>query len=279
MRRLWVPTSIRDRSQSLIVLKGRPKKFRKPVSKKLRAGLQQKKRPRWRHFSITGHRSFVDELIARNLYKFTGVSKRRPRSLSRKINVTTSKRRKHGPFGFSAISVPRVASHSAKRSGQQNGSETLPRSELLDWTLQRVQQIKDEIRSSDLSPSALQLTLAIDVMLKDVASPARPFESASRLAEQNTALPPPSVAPQRLDRKTIETKSLEAAIGNAVKKGVQGCENFVGVIVKRTTPKSKFDTNWALRGVRFGNVDRGKADKAISLIVERMQREYRLSDD
>jgi len=273
MRRLWVPTSIRNRSQSLILLKGRPKKFRKPVGKKLRAGLHQKKHPRSRHFSITGHRSFVDELPLRSLYKFTGVLKRTPRRLSRKINVT-GKRQKHGPFGFRAISVPL-----AKRFSQRNGNETLPRSELLDWTLQKVQQIKDEIRSSDLSPSALQLNPAIDVMLEVVASPARPFESASQLAEQTAALPPPSVAPQKLDRKTIESESLEAAIGNAVKKGVQGCENFVGVIVKRTTPKSKFDTNWTLRGVRFGRVDRGKADKAISLIVERMQREYKLSDD
>jgi hypothetical protein len=103
----------------------------------------------------------------------TGVSKRRLRRLSRKINVTTGKHRKHGPFGFRAINVPRVASYSAKKSGQQNGNETLPRSELLDWTLQKVQQIKDEIRCSDLAPSALQLIPAIDVMLEVVASPAK----------------------------------------------------------------------------------------------------------
>jgi hypothetical protein len=119
----------------------------------------------------------------------------------------------------------------------------LPRSELLDWTLRKVQQIKDGIRCSDQAPSALQLIPAIDVMLEVVASPARPFETMLQFVGQNTALSPPSVTLQKLTRKTIESGSLEPAIGNAVKKGVQGCENFVGVVVKRTTPKSKFDTN------------------------------------
>jgi len=163
--------------------------------------------------------------------------------------------------------------------GQRNRNQTLPRSELLDWTLQKVQEIRDEIRSSDLAPSALQLTPAIDVMLEVVTSPARRFETASELTEQKTTLLPLSATTRKLDRKTIKSGSLEAAIDNAVKKGVQGCENFVGVIVKRTTPKSKFDTNWSLGGVRFGRVDRGKANKAISLIIERMQREYKLLDD
>lgn len=230
-------------------------------------------------FSNHGHRSFVSEQTPRNLHKFTGFSKRRPQRLSRKINASADKCRKHGSFGFRAISVKRVASYSAKRSRPRTRNETLRRSELLDWTLQKVHEIKDEIRSSDLVPSALQLTPAIDLMLEVVASPARPFESASHPAKQNPALSPPSGTPQKLDRKTIKSESLEAAIGNAVKNGVLGCENFVGVIVQRTTPKSKFDTNWALRGVRFGRVDRGKADKAISLIVEQMQREYKLSDD
>jgi hypothetical protein len=133
----------------------------------------------------------------------------------------------------------------------------------------------DEIRSSDLAPSAPQLTPAIDVMLEVVTSPARRFETASELTEQKTTLLPLSATTRKLDRKTIKSGSLEAAIDNAVKKGVQGCENFVGVIVKRTT----LDTNWSLGGVRFGRVDRGKANKAISLIIERMQREYKLLDD
>jgi hypothetical protein len=51
------------------------------------------------------------------------------------------------------------------------------------------------------------------------------------------------------------------------------------VIVQRITPKSRFDTNWALRGVKFGKANREKADKAITTVVERMQREFRLSDD
>jgi hypothetical protein len=112
-------------------------------------------------------------------------------------------------------------------------------------------------------------------MLEVVSSP----PSSPQPVEQDTTLLLSLVPPEKLDRKSIECENLEIAINNAVKKGVQGCENFVGVIVKRTTPKSKFDTNWTLRGVRFGKVDRRKADKAIALVVERMQRQYKLSDD
>ena len=208
MRGLWMPTSIRNRSPSLILLKDRLEKFRKPVGKKRRAGLQQKKHPGSRRFSITGHRIFVDELTPRNPYKFIGVSKRRPRSLSRKINVTAGKRRKHDPFGFRATSVPCFARYSPKRSGQRNRNETLPRSELLDWTLQKVQEIKDEIRRSDLAPSALQLTPAIDVMLEVATSPARRFETASELTERKTTLLPLSTTTRKLDRKTIKSGSL-----------------------------------------------------------------------
>jgi hypothetical protein len=51
------------------------------------------------------------------------------------------------------------------------------------------------------------------------------------------------------------------------------------VIVQRITPKSRFDAKWALRGVKFGRADREKAHKAVTTAVERMQREFRLSDD
>ena len=57
------------------------------------------------------------------------------------------------------------------------------------------------------------------------------------------------------------------------------CTGFVGVIIQRETPKSRFDANWAVRGVKFGAADRTKSLKAIEMIVERMQRNFLLSDD
>ena len=80
-------------------------------------------------------------------------------------------------------------------------------------------------------------------------------------------------------RVSMTTPELELAISEAVKKAASGCEDFVGVIVLRKTPKSHLDPNWAIRGVKFGKADRKVADEALATVVERMQRELLLSED
>jgi hypothetical protein len=80
-------------------------------------------------------------------------------------------------------------------------------------------------------------------------------------------------------RTPITRSELQLVITNAVKKSAPGCETFVGVVVQKQTPESRFDANWAIRGVRFGNADREKSGKALATIVERMQCEFSLSDD
>jgi hypothetical protein len=91
------------------------------------------------------------------------------------------------------------------------------------------------------------------------------------------------VPPKRRWRKerrvSLATPELELAILEAVKKAAPGCEDFVGVIVRHKTPKSHLDPNWAIRGVKFGNADRPMANEALAGVVERMQREFLLSDD
>ena len=79
------------------------------------------------------------------------------------------------------------------------------------------------------------------------------------------------------DRNLIAAEALQSAITDAVKKE-SSCEAFVGVIVERTTPKSRLDANWALIGVKFGRADRKKANQAVTTVVERMQRDFRLPD-
>ena len=64
-----------------------------------------------------------------------------------------------------------------------------------------------------------------------------------------------------------------------VKKTAPGCESFVGVVVRRTKPKSCLHANWELQGIKFGNADREMAIEALTVIVERMQREFRLAED
>ena len=79
-------------------------------------------------------------------------------------------------------------------------------------------------------------------------------------------------------RGSMTIPELERAILEAV-KATPGCEDFVGVIVAHQTPKSHRDPNWLIRGVKFGKTDRKVANEALDRVVERMQREYRLSVD
>jgi hypothetical protein len=80
----------------------------------------------------------------------------------------------------------------------------------------------------------------------------------------------------RVSKTTLE---LELAISEAVKSAAPGCEDFVGVIVRHTAPKSHLDPNWEVRGVKFGKADRKMVDQALATVVDRMQQEFRLSDD
>jgi hypothetical protein len=81
------------------------------------------------------------------------------------------------------------------------------------------------------------------------------------------------------DRNLVSPEAIQAAITAAVKKADPSCEPFVGVLVQRMNPKSRVEANWAIRGVKFGRADRKKAGDVLATIVERMQREFNLSDD
>ena len=79
-------------------------------------------------------------------------------------------------------------------------------------------------------------------------------------------------------RVSISLSELQSAIGEAVKTAAPGCEAFVGVVVRRKTPGSRLDANWELAGTKFGTVDRNTANKALTAIVTRMQKEFRVTE-
>jgi hypothetical protein len=81
------------------------------------------------------------------------------------------------------------------------------------------------------------------------------------------------------DRSSVSCDLLQSAITEAVKKVDHGCEAFAGVVIKRETPKSRLDANWAVQGVRFGRADRDKAGQALATIVEQAQRYFSLAED
>jgi len=101
------------------------------------------------------------------------------------------------------------------------------------------------------------------------------LQGAQPLIEQ-TQSPPKWWSKDTRVSKTAE--ELELMIREAV-KAAPGCEAFVGVIIQRTTPKSRLDSNWEIWGIRFGGMDRQIAREALIPIVERMQQEFRLTED
>ena len=52
----------------------------------------------------------------------------------------------------------------------------------------------------------------------------------------------------------------------------------MGVIIQRKRPKSRLDATWELRGIKFGRTDRELAREALTPIIERMQREFSLTE-
>jgi hypothetical protein len=79
-------------------------------------------------------------------------------------------------------------------------------------------------------------------------------------------------------REQIKCETLEVAIATAVKRSDPRCEYFIGVFIERRAPTSCDDTNWAVRGIKFGKAERENCNTALSVIVERLKREFEISD-
>jgi hypothetical protein len=148
-----------------------------------------------------------------------------------------------------------------------------PISDLVALTLREVQQLRTDQLLSDraVSPS---LPEVMDVLVAIVSSPAKPVELSDPTSLRRER--EPLVSMKATDVRLIASETLQSAIVDAVRKAEPA---FVDVIVERISPKSRFDTNWALKGVKFGKADREKANRAVTTVVERMQREFRLSED
>ena len=81
-----------------------------------------------------------------------------------------------------------------------------------------------------------------------------------------------------IDITACPSKELELAVAEAVRKTASGCDDFVGVIVDRKKPKTRFDPNWEIRGVKFGKTDKKMVGEALATVVAQLQREFRLAD-
>lgn len=157
-------------------------------------------------------------------------------------------------------------------------------SELIDAIIQQVERLKHEREGPVGGNSQPRPAMVMQTLAEIIASPSRPVKQ-----EMKSPIVPARVEPVRIitprakarhgNRSPIASANLETAIAEAIRQRVPGCESLVGVIVQQTRPKSRFDANWVVRGVKFGRADREKVNEAITGIVETMQREYILSDD
>lgn len=87
-----------------------------------------------------------------------------------------------------------------------------------------------------------------------------------------------NLASDSLSRECIERAALEAAITVAVKRSGPTCEPFVGVVVERIAQKSSKETNWTIKGVKFGRSEREQCNAALSVIIKRLRREFEIAD-
>jgi hypothetical protein len=134
----------------------------------------------------------------------------------------------------------------------------------------------DPVRRQEQAPPRESAALSGDIgSLTEPGSLSEPTSPESALVR----VEPARLTARNGSRSLIASANLESAITEAIRKRAPGCESFVGVIVEPTRPKSRFDANWAVRGVKFGRADREKVNEAIATIVESMQREFSLADE
>jgi hypothetical protein len=82
----------------------------------------------------------------------------------------------------------------------------------------------------------------------------------------------------RPTRKSVTRADLERSLAEAVRTSHPEFETFAGVIVERIVPAGPGDTNWAIRGVKYGRADRHRSSAVLSYCVEEAQLEFEVSD-
>jgi hypothetical protein len=141
-------------------------------------------------------------------------------------------------------------------------------------------------------PVAPELPLPDEPALKAVEPPTEPTEveetvQSSPQPEEPAQFVAPVIsqavatllATARPAPVRIAAAKLEFEITQATKMADPCCAEFVGVVVQRVKSKSSSGANWSLRGIKFGRSDRKTVGDVLTTIVERMQREFRLSDE
>src|SRR6516162_10165363 len=213
----------------------------------------------------------------------------------RRTVLKAGKVRKAPGLGFSraTVSKPRVSLKAAVETGSSSlkpvRQDARPVIEqMLAAPTAKIEQMpaasppKFEQTPAASSPKIEQTPAAAPPKIEQTLAAAPPKIEQTRAAAPPTIVQAPATPPPRKwwskDTRVSKTaEELELTITETV-MAAPGCEAFVGVIIQRTTAKSPQDANWELRGIKFGRTDRKIAREALTPIVERMQREFRLPE-
>jgi hypothetical protein len=279
----------------------RKKSFRKsPIRSGVAPTMARKRRQSPAKHSLSKVKKFPNANLRSVRIGRHTVVRIKPPLKGRNANRWRSGKLCHGPFQVRAIRVHRGVP-SAKRSHRHKHSAAALQDvfatgfELIDQVILKAQQLTERPADTTLqdnasqSPAAIQPAVEIrslpidqepiEVAVDDISTlTAQLHRGAAIVIDQKDAAMR-NKAPAHDDRILIAAAKLELAIAEAVKKTGPGCQAFVGVIVRHVKPKSGFDDNWALRGVKFGRSDRETVNTALATIVERMRREFKLSKD
>jgi hypothetical protein len=79
-------------------------------------------------------------------------------------------------------------------------------------------------------------------------------------------------------RQSVTRAALEQSLVEAVRAAHPEFEHFTGVIVERVVPPASGGANWALKGVKYGKVDRHRGGLVLSYCVEEAQLTFEISD-
>jgi|GEM_PF-7081917 len=183
---------------------------------------------------------------------------------------------------FLWIALISLILHDATKGDSNGSAVVLAAGKIGLWIRRKARRF----RRQNAKKTALQPSLKVLEPAKDLEPAANTVSSSSEAAPQEE----PGAEKQTLgrpkkkkwwskdSRTEITGAELEAAILEAVKKTAP-CEDFVGVIVGRKTPKSHLDPNWEVQGAKFGKADRKLVEETLASVVQRMQKELVLAEE
>lgn len=148
---------------------------------------------------------------------------------------------------------------------------------LVGWTILKARMFQKALSHRISQTSAAKPPAKLEKAIGTNPLSSEPIRLSAPLVIEQVE-PPPRKKWWRKDGRASKTiPELELTIAEAV-KATPSCEAFVGVVVRQMTPKSRLDANWELRGIKFGKADRKIANQTLATVIERMQRQFRLTE-